>query len=257
MGWLTMSLETQYRPLHHEESHQRKRIGKKDETGMLMQVEPNVSANQSIESVKKKLTLMAASTEFAVGNAVRALKDRDQELAEVVRSNDNEIDRLEMEIDAASIDALGRELSSAELRLVTMAMKISRDLERVGDEATTIARQALALMGDVPIALPEKLLSEAVEATAMLRDSIDALVGQDSTKARTIIPRDASVDQWNAQLFEWFRDLIREDVSKLDGCLSLMSISRSLERIADHATNIAEEVVFYCEAKDIRHPKLG
>lgn len=214
------------------------------------------SANSQLEELKRKLLQMAASAEVSVQRAVRSLRDRDARLAEDVRAKDHVIDRYEMELDALALRALETDLNAQELRLVTMAMRIAQDLERVGDEATTIARHALKLMADAPIALPTELLDEAVEATSMLTDAIDAFVRKDPILARGIIPRDESVDEWHEQLVAWLRGVILEDTGRLDQALSLMTVSRSLERVGDHATNIAEDVVFFCEAEDIRHPGL-
>lgn len=214
-------------------------------------------SNTQLEELKRRLLQMAASTEVSVQRSVRSLRDRDARLAEDVRSKDHVIDRYEMEIDALAMQALETDLTSQELRLVTMAMRIAQDLERVGDEATTIARHALKLMAEAPIALPNELMDEAIEATSMLTDAIDAFVQKDPAMARGIIPRDASVDEWHKQLVAWLRGVIVEDIERLDQALSLMTISRSLERVGDHATNIAEDVVFFCDAEDIRHPGLG
>lgn len=214
-------------------------------------------SNTQLEELKRRLLQMAASAEVSVQRSVRSLRDRDARLAEDVRSKDHVIDRYEMEIDALAMQALESNLTSQELRLVTMAMRIAQDLERVGDEATTIARHALKLMAQAPIGLPNELMDEAIEATSMLTDAIDAFVQRDPAMARGIIPRDASVDQWHKQLTAWLRGLIVEDIERLDQALSLMTISRSLERVGDHATNIAEDVVFFCDAEDIRHPGLG
>ena len=157
---------------------------------------------------------MAASTEVSVQRSVRSLRDRDARLAEDVRAKDHVIDRYEMEIDALAMQALETDLTFQELRLVTMAMRIAQDLERVGDEATTIARHALKLMAEAPIALPNELMDEAIEATSMLTDAIDAFVQKDAAMARGIIPRDASVDEWHKQLVAWLRGVIVEDIAR-------------------------------------------
>lgn len=211
---------------------------------------------RDIAALKEKLLTMAGHAETAVHRAVRAVTERDDELALQVKRDDDLLDRLEMEIDDAAIELLAGALADADLRLITMAMKISHDLERVGDEATAIARRAIDLNRELPLRLELDLPRLAGLATAMLKDALDAFVHRDSAKARAVVPRDKEVDQLNRQFQDDLAAHMTAVPDSVHRCLNLVQISKRLERIADHAANIAEDVVYLCEARDIRHPVL-
>jgi phosphate transport system protein len=134
-----------------------------------------------------------------------------------------------------------------------MAMKISHDLERVGDEATTISRRCLDLSTQPPLRNQVDIPRMATLALQMLKDALDAFVNQDPAKARGVIPRDAEVDALNKEFHRELTAYMSMDPGNIPGSLSLMVVAKSLERIADHATNVAEEVVYLCEGNDIRH----
>jgi len=140
-----------------------------------------------------------------------------------------------------------------DLRLITVAMKISQNLERVGDEATTVARRAVELNTEPQLKPYVDLPRMANIAIGMLREALGAFVTGDAEKARGVIPRDKDVDLINKQLQRELTSFMIERPATISRCLHLMTISKSLERIADHAKNVAEEVVFLLEAKDIRH----
>ncbi|MEO8425717.1 MAG: phosphate signaling complex protein PhoU [Verrucomicrobiota bacterium] len=204
--------------------------------------------------LKEKLLLMASLATAAVSRAVKALVDRDDDLARAVIEEDTAIDRLEMEIDEIAIALLSKAPLASDLRLITVAMKASRDLERVADEATSIARRALDL-GQEPQLKPYiDIPRMATMAMEMLKDALDAFVNRNPEKARAVIPRDKEVDALNKQLHRELASYMIEKPNTITRCLSLMVISKRLERIADHAKNVAEEVVFLYEGRDIRHP---
>jgi phosphate transport system protein len=209
-----------------------------------------------IAALKEKLLTMAGHAESSVHRAVRAVMERDDELALQVKRDDDLLDRLEMEIDDAAIELLAGALADDDLRLIAMAMKISHDLERVGDEATAIARRAIALNRELPLRLELDLPRLAGLATGMLKDALDAFVRRDSAKARDVVPRDRDVDQLNRQFQDDLAAHMSAAPDSVHRCLSLVQIAKRLERIADHAANIAEDVVYLCEARDIRHPVL-
>ncbi|MFZ9855013.1 MAG: phosphate signaling complex protein PhoU, partial [Limisphaerales bacterium] len=157
--------------------------------------------DQEIQVLKDRLLSMASRAEASVRNAIRALVERDDELARGVKGNDDQIDQLEKEIDEQAILLLAKAPLATQLRLIVSATKIARDLERVGDEATTISRRAIEL-GREPQLKPYVDIPRMAEmALAMLRDALDAFVGRDSTKARGVIPRDKEVDALNRQLY--------------------------------------------------------
>jgi len=203
--------------------------------------------------LKEKLLTMASKATYAVNKAIKAVVDRDDDLARAVREEDGALDRLEMEIDDVAIGLLAKAPLATDLRLITVAMKISHDLERVGDEATTIARRSLELSQE-PQLKPYIDIPRMVKmALEMLNDALDAFVNRNPEKARAVIPRDKEVDALNRQLYRELSSFMVERPATISRCLNLMVISKSLERIADHATNVAEEVVYLYEAKDIRH----
>jgi len=203
--------------------------------------------------LKEKLLLMASLASAAVTRSIKALVDRDDDLARAVIEEDTAIDRLEMEIDEIAIALLSKAPLASDLRLITVAMKASRDLERVADEATSIARRAIDL-GQEPQLKPyidiPRMTAMAME---MLKDALDAFVNRNPEKARAVIPRDKEVDALNKQLHRELASYMVERPNTITRCLSLMVISKRLERIADHAKNVAEEVVFLYEGRDIRH----
>jgi phosphate transport system protein len=203
--------------------------------------------------LKEKLLTMASHAEGAVTKAIKALTERDDELARRVMADDVIVDQLEIEIDELSIQLLSKAPLATDLRLITVAMKISHDLERVSDEATTIARRSLELSLEPQLKPYIDIPRMAGMALEMLKDALDAFVNRDPVKARGIIPRDKEVDLLNKQLHRELSSYMVERPSTISRCLNLMVISKSLERVADHATNVAEEVVYLYEARDIRH----
>jgi phosphate transport system protein len=206
-----------------------------------------------IAALKDLLLRMASLSEGMVQRSVRALVERDDELARSAMAEDDRLDQLEKEIDEASMNLLTKAPLAGQLRLIIVVLKITRDLERIGDESTTIARRAIEL-GREPQLKPYMDIPRMTElATAMLREALDAFVLGDTALAREIIPRDKEVDALNRQLHRELASYMIEAPANISRCLHLMTISKSLERIADHAKNIAEEAVYLYEARDIRH----
>lgn len=208
-------------------------------------------------SLKEKLLTMASHAESAVTRAIKALVERDDDLARQVKEDDSILDQLEIEIDETAIQLLAKAPLASDLRLITMTMLITRDLERVGDEATTIARRSIELSQEPQLKPYVDIPRMAEIAISLLRDAIDAFVNKDPVKARAVIPRDKEVDHLNKQLARELVSFMVENNATITRSLNLMVIAKALERIADHATNIAEEVVYLCEAKDIRHTGKG
>jgi phosphate transport system protein len=206
-----------------------------------------------LDELKKKLLTMASHAETAVNEALRALIERDYELALRVKESDDVIDQLEVEIDDMAIHLLAQAPLASDLRLVTVAMKISQNLERVGDEATKIAKRARDLSQEPPVRVVIDLPRMAKLALDMLKAALDAFVNRDPIAARALIPRDREVDSINKQVTNQLAQYMMENPDTIKRCLNLITVSRSLERIADHATNVAEEVVYLYEAQDIRH----
>lgn len=208
-------------------------------------------------SLKEKLLVMAGYAEAAVNRAVKALIRRDDDLARQTREEDDLIDGLELEIDDLAVQLLAQRPAPLELRFITMAMKISNNLERVGDEATTISRRVLELSQEPQLPQTAEIPRMASLSLQMLKDSLDAFVHRDAPRARAVIPRDAVVDEMNSRLHRELAALMTHRPSAITRCLNLMVVSKCLERIADHATNVAEEVVYLYEGHDIRHLDPG
>jgi phosphate transport system protein len=213
--------------------------------------------DQELERFKQRLLAMAAEAETAVRQAMQALVNRDDDLARLVREHDDVVDRFEKEVDELAIELLSKAPLATDLRLITVGMKISQNLERVADEATKIAQRSLDLSTEPQLKDYVDLPRMSALALEMLKQSLDAFVQGRSDWAKAIIPRDKLVDELNRQLHRELASFMVESPNTISRCLHLMVVSKSLERIADHAKNIAEEVVYLREARDIRHPKLA
>ena len=211
------------------------------------------SFEQELAGLKEKLLTMASHAESSVRKAIEALGKRDYDLARRVQAEDAVIDRFEVEVDVLAVRLLGRAPQANDLRLITVAMKISQNLERVGDETTTIARRVQDLCGELPLKLDVDIPQMANLAVQMLKSALDAFVNQDPVAARALIPQDKPIDLLNKQIHRQLADQMIADPDTITRCLNVMVISKSLERIGDHAKNVAEEVVYLCEAQDIRH----
>ncbi len=209
--------------------------------------------DMELGELRDRLLTMASHAENAVNEAIRALVERDYDLALRVRDADNVLDRFEIEIDDMVIHLLAKAPLASDLRLVMVAMKISQNLERVGDEAAKIAKRARDLSQEPPIKLQVDLSRMATLALAMLKTALDAFVHRDALAARAVIPRDKEVNALNKQIGAQLAEHMAQHPDTIKRCLHLLVVSKSLERIADHAKNVAEEVVYLCEAQDIRH----
>jgi phosphate transport system protein len=212
--------------------------------------------NEELAQLKESLLAMASHAESSVSRALRALVDRNDDLARQVEADDNILDQFEIEIDDVAIHLLAKAPLATELRLITVAMKISQNLERVGDEAVTISRRSVELNSEPQLKPYVDLPRMATMSLEMLREAITAFVNREPARARAVIPRDQDVDDLNRQLHRELSSYMVERPTTITRCLRLMVISKAIERIADHATNIAEEVVYLYEAKDIRHTSM-
>jgi len=190
--------------------------------------------------------------------AMRALADADIALADKVIAADDEIDKLEVQIDEEAIRYMTlRGPVASELRIIVVGMKASHDLERVGDEATGIARRSRKLAIEPRLELYADLPRMANIALEMLRDALDCFAKEDVQKALNVIRRDAEVDNLNRLLYRRLMSFMIEKPDTISRAIELMFISKSIERIADHATNIAEEMVFLSKGQDIRHSDVA
>jgi phosphate transport system protein len=213
-----------------------------------------VHFEHELAELKNRLLTMASHAETAVRQAVEALMRRDHDLALRVRADDSVIDRLEIEVDETAVRLLSKAPLAVDLRLIAVTMKISQNLERVGDEATKIANRARDLSQEPPLKLAIAIPRLADLVVPMLKTSLDAFVNRDPVAARALIPQDKQVDALNKEIHSQLVEQMLLDPESIIRCLHFMVAAKSLERIGDHAKNVAEEVVYLCEAEDIRHP---
>jgi len=210
--------------------------------------------DKELQDLKDKLLSIGALVENQLERSVKSLVDRDNMLAATVIDTDHEVNRLEVEIDEDCIRLLAlRHPEAGDLRFVTMAMKIVTDLERMGDLAVDISERALEL-NDEPTLKPYIDIPRMARATRqMLKDALDAFVNRDAELARKVTAADDYVDELNHQIFRELLTFMIEDPQTITRAIRVSYVSKYLERIADHATNIAEMVVYLVEGKIIRH----
>src|SRR5215468_11191327 len=214
--------------------------------------------DESLSALRNNVLMMAGLTERSLERAMKGLFDRNDELCATTIADDEEIDQLEKQIDKDGVELLLRfQPVASDLRRVVSAMKLSSNLERIADQATNIARKARKL--NKHPALPEILLLNPMieHSISMFRDSVDAYIREDAQAARAIIPRDDTLDKMNADVSGQLIDRMARDPEQLRGYINLMFIARHLERVGDHATNIAEDAVYAAAAEDIRHQTMA
>ena len=210
--------------------------------------------HHELSQVKARLLTMSGEAEAAVGAAVEALIDRDHEKAEAVIAGDRALDRMELEIEEMCLNLLALQQPMAkDLRMLVAAFKISNDVERVGDHAVNIAQSAMRV-GPARAVTPEPQIREMARlARGMLSDALEAFVRSDSRAARELVKRDDQVDALHRSLFGMLLTYMTEDPDLIGTGMELSLVSRNLERVADLATNIAEDVVFLVEGVSIKH----
>ena len=209
---------------------------------------------QSLDELKQQLLVMAGMAEQAIQRATESYTTHDMSACELVLLAEPAINRLEREIDQAAMDLLAMEQPMAvDLRFILSVIRINSDLERVGDQAVSIAVKVREMhehaQADMPVDIP-KLSSLAA---AMVRKALQAFIEGDAEMARSVLTLDDQVDEMNKQAFTTLSALIREKPELTTQALSTLIISRSLERVGDHATNIAEDVIFWVSGDDVRH----
>jgi phosphate transport system protein len=209
---------------------------------------------KELESLKTNLIKMGSITEDAVGSAIKALMTHDSSLAQNIIEGDERVNVLEMEIDNAIVDLLAlQQPVASDLRLILAAQKINNDLERIGDHAVNIAESARTL-SRMPMREPLLELPKMSEiAQSMLRDALDAFIHRDASLGKSVLVQDNTIDDLNRDMTQQVIELMKSKRETIDGGLDLIRVSRNLERIADLATNIAEEVIFIAEARIVKH----
>jgi len=210
--------------------------------------------DEALGSLRNNVLMMAGLAERTLDRAVKGLLQRDDNLCATAIADDEEIDQLEKQIDKDGIDVLLRyQPVASDLRRVVAAMKLSPNIERIADQATNIARRARKL--NKHPALPETEIIAPIQAhaMAMFKDSIDAFAREDVDLGRAVVARDKDLDYMNKMANRKLTQRMAEDPKQLRGYLNLIFVSRCLERVGDHATNIAEDAVYAAAAEDIRH----
>jgi phosphate transport system protein len=216
------------------------------------------SYDEHITLLTRKILEMGGLVEQQIARAVEALVNRDIEQANRVIEHDDQIDLMEEEIDQFAIRLLAtRQPMASDLRLIAMAMKISNDLERIGDYATNIAKRCERLAKEPPVKPLYTMPRMAQISQAMVKDVLDAYVERDTDKAIAVWRRDDEVDDMFTSLFRELLTYMMEDARNISPCIDLMFVAKNLERIGDHATNIAEKIHYIIHGQRInRMPSL-
>ena len=210
--------------------------------------------DEALSSLRNNVLMMAGLAERSLERAMKGLIERDDDICANAIADDEEIDQLEIQIDKDGVDILLRfQPVASDLRRVVSAMKLSSNLERIADQATNIARRARKLNQHPPLPELELILPMNAQAMSMFKDSVDAYVREDVELGRAIVPRDTKLDELNRVASRRLIERMAQDPDQLRGYLNLMFIGRHLERVGDHATNIAEDAVYAAAAEDIRH----
>lgn len=209
---------------------------------------------EELEQLKSKLLEQSALVESAIYRSITAVVQKDESLAGEVLENEARINQIEIEIDDMAVSLLAlQQPMAADLRLIIASIKINNDLERMGDLAVNIAERALSLLHE-PIVKPMIDIPHiAALVQSMVRKSLDAFVSRDADLARSVLASDNAVDDLRSASFHELVSFMEQDPSNIRQAVDLLSVVRNLERIADHATNIAEDVLFLAKGIDVRH----
>ena len=209
-----------------------------------------------LQSLERNLLALGAKVEEAVRLSITSLAMRRIDMAEEVIGGDEEIDMLEVALEEECLKVLAlHQPVAGDLRFVTACMKITNDLERIGDLSVNISKRSKALC-DQRSQEPPKQLNEMTESTtAMLRSALDAFVREDGKKARHVMAEDDRIDSLHKQCLQDLMQAMKDDPKRIDTCMLYISVSRHLERIADHTTNIAEDVIYLADGDIVRHQR--
>jgi phosphate transport system protein len=209
---------------------------------------------QSLDDLKERLLVMAGMAEQAIQRAIEAYRVRDLSICELVDRGELAINRLEREIDQMALDLLAMEQPMAiDLRFILAVIKINADLERVGDAARSISDRVRELQAFPVVELPVDIPRMASLAGSMVRKALQSFIEADAQSAETVLSMDDSVDKLNGSAHYTLLSLMKKEPNLTPQALNALMISRSLERVADHATNIAEDVIFWVRGADVRH----
>ena len=209
---------------------------------------------REIDKLKKKILHLGTVVEEGMQKGVQALLQRNEALAREVVESDIKIDQMEVDVEEECLKLLALYQPVAiDLRFIVAVLKLNSDLERIGDLSVNVAERALFLAGQEPVEIPFDFAGMAQKAQSMLKESLDALVNTDASLAEEIREADDEMDAMNREMYRKAEQAIREHPEQLERLIHLVSASRNLERIADHATNIAEDVIYMTEGRIVRH----
>ena len=210
--------------------------------------------HEELEALKQTLLAMGGLVEDQIRRAMRALLERDDVIAQDVIDRDRQVNTYDVEVDEQCVNLLAlHQPAAGDLRFITTAMKIVTDLERIGDQAVNIAQRALELNREPQLKPYIDLPRMADKAQRMVKESLDAFVARDTALARQVCAEDAEVDALKEQIFRELLTFMMEDPRTVSRAIRVILISRFMERVADHATNIAEMVIYLVEWKMVRH----
>jgi phosphate transport system protein len=213
-----------------------------------------IKFQQNLDDLKERLLIMAGMAEQAIQRSIEAYRMRDLSICELVFQSEPVINRLEREIDQMALDLLAMEQPMAiDLRFILSVIRINADLERVGDQAVNIAVRVREMGAFANIELPVDIPKLASLASAMVRKALQAFIEADAELAQSVLQLDDQVDEMNDAAFYSLSTLIKERPELTPQSLNALIIARNLERVGDHATNIAEDVIFWVRGKDVRH----
>jgi phosphate transport system protein len=213
-----------------------------------------VNFHQKLDELRERLLAMAGLVEQAIDRAIEAYETRDAGLCDLVCMSEPVIDRMEREIDQLALDLLAMEQPTAiDLRFILAVIRINADLERVGDQAMNIVTRVRDLLKVAETDLPVDIPAIADIASTMIRKAVQAFVGRDEAIANAVLAMDDEVDRLNHGAFQSLGELIKGKPQFTQQALNALVISRNLERVGDHATNIAEDVIFWVSGADVRH----
>ena len=211
-----------------------------------------------IDELKKKILTMGSMVESMVSDSLAALVTRDTPLAQTVMGRDREVDRMEMAVDELAVRMVAlRQPAASDLRLIIAALKISTDLERIGDIGVNIAERVVELNAEPQLKPYIDLPRMADAAQGMIHSALDAFVTGDVPLAVKVLESDQLVDDLNSQIFHELLAYMLADPKTVNRATRLIFISKYLERVADHATNVAEEVIYTIQGRDVRHGNVG
>lgn len=210
---------------------------------------------REVQELKKKLLTLSTIVEGQVRDAVKSIQERDPEMSQKALGADAEVDQIEVEVEEETLKIMALyQPVAVDLRFLVAALKINNDLERIGDLACNVAKRAAKISKLPPVAVNFDFTPMGDIAQTMLKMCLDALVNQDAELASQVIIRDDEIDKLNREAYHILKEQIVKDPDHIDALIHYLGVSRQLERIGDHATNIAEDVIYLVTGSIVRHP---